>query len=92
PIIRSEDFVFVTNNARDFIRLYARENIHPGLVIIVPGGISADVQTRLFARVLDEIEIVSDLINRIIEVYSDGAVEVRDWPTIMGQEGPIGGS
>jgi predicted nuclease of predicted toxin-antitoxin system len=92
PIIRHEDFVFVTNNARDFIRLYAWENIHPGLVIIVPGGISADVQTRLFACVLDEIEGMSDLVNRIVEVYSDGAVEVRDWPTGMGQQEPFGHS
>jgi predicted nuclease of predicted toxin-antitoxin system len=80
PIIRGEDFVFVTNNARDFIRLYARENIHPGLVIIVPGGITAEVQIRLFASVLDEIETMPDLVNRIVEVYSDGTVEVRHWP------------
>jgi hypothetical protein len=65
------------------------ENIHPGLVIIVPGGIAADVQTRLFARVLDEIETMSDLINRIVEVYSDGSVELRDWPMGTGQKGPI---
>jgi predicted nuclease of predicted toxin-antitoxin system len=92
PVIRNEDFVFVTNNARDFIKLYARENIHPGLVIIVPGGIPADVQTRLFASVLDEIETMSDLVNRIVEVYSDGSVEVRDWPTGIGQDGPFGRS
>jgi hypothetical protein len=36
-----------------------------------------DVQTRLFASVLDEIETMPDLINWIVEVYSDGSVEVR---------------
>jgi predicted nuclease of predicted toxin-antitoxin system len=92
PIIRNEDFVFVTNNARDFIRLYARQNIHPGLVIIVPGGITAEVQTRLFACVLDAIETMPDLVNRLVEVYSDGAVEVRDWPIGMGQDGTFGDS
>src|SRR5262249_2686857 len=30
------DFIFVTNNARDFRRLYAREPLHAGLVIIEP--------------------------------------------------------
>lgn len=80
PLIRNEDFVFVTNNARDFIRLYALENVHPGLVIVIPGGIPTDVQTHLFASVLDEIETMSDLVNRIVEVYSDGSVEVREWP------------
>ncbi|OAN52787.1 DUF5615 family PIN-like protein [Magnetospirillum moscoviense] len=80
PIIRHEGFVFVTNNAKDFLRLYARENIHAGLVIIVPGGIPAEVQVRLFAAVLDEVEPMADLVNRIVEVYSDGSVEIRDWP------------
>ncbi len=84
PVIRAEDFVFVTNNARGFIRLYAQANIHAGLVIIVPGGMAAEVQTRLFACVLDAIETMSDLINRIVEVYSDGSVEIRDWPAEQG--------
>ena len=38
PLIRDEGFVLVTNNARDFLTLYAEEEIRPGLVIIVPGG------------------------------------------------------
>lgn len=80
PIIRHEGFVFVTNNARDFLKLYARENIHAGLIIIVPGGIPAEIQLRLFASVLDTIEPLADLVNRIVEVYSDGTVEIRDWP------------
>ncbi|EME72031.1 hypothetical protein H261_00590 [Paramagnetospirillum caucaseum] len=80
PIIRHEGFVFVTNNAKDFLKLYARENIHAGLVIIVPGGIPAEVQVRLFAAVLDEVEAMADLVNRIVEVFSDGSVEIRDWP------------
>jgi len=31
-----EEFVFVTNNARDFKRLVEKSALHPGLVIIVP--------------------------------------------------------
>ncbi len=81
PVIRHEGFVFVTNNAKDFLKLYARENIHAGLIIIVPGGIPVEVQLRLFAKVLDVIEPMPDIVNRIVEVYSDGAVELRDWPT-----------
>ena len=81
PVIRHEGFAFVTNNAKDFLRLYARENIHAGLVIIVPGGISAEIQLHLFGRVLDTIESLPDLVNRIVEVFSDGSVEVRDFPS-----------
>ena len=81
PIIRHQSFVFVTNNARDFLKLYARENIHAGLVIIVPGSIPAETQVRLFGDVLDAIESKDDLMNKIVEVYSDGSVEIRDWPS-----------
>ncbi|WP_096704754.1 DUF5615 family PIN-like protein [Magnetospirillum sp. 15-1] len=80
PIIRHEGFIFVTNNAKDFLKLYARENVHAGLVVIVPGGIPTDIQLRLFACVLDVVEQKTDLMNRIVEVYSDGTVDIRDWP------------
>jgi hypothetical protein len=33
---------------------------------------------------------MTDLVNRIVEVYSDGGVEGRDWPTGIGQDGPFG--
>ena len=33
--LRDEDFTFVTNNAIDFRRLFRKEQIHSGLVIIV---------------------------------------------------------
>lgn len=36
PRIVAEDFTFVTNNTRDFRKLYAKEEFHAGLVIIVP--------------------------------------------------------
>jgi hypothetical protein len=80
PLIRQEGFVLVTNNASDFLAHYGKEGIHPGLVIIVPGGIVREVQLRLFGRVLDVIEPMDDLINKVVEVHLDGRVEVRDWP------------
>ena len=36
PRIVENNFTFVTNNAADFRKLYAREDIHAGLIIIVP--------------------------------------------------------
>jgi hypothetical protein len=32
PRILDEDFTFVTNNARDFRKLYTREELHAGLL------------------------------------------------------------
>jgi len=37
PIL-DEAFTFVTNNAKDFRRLYAREDIHAGLLILIPSA------------------------------------------------------
>ena len=34
PLIREGNFIFVSNNGRDFLPLYAKEEIHPGLVSI----------------------------------------------------------
>jgi predicted nuclease of predicted toxin-antitoxin system len=47
PRIVGEDFTFVTNNAKDFRKLYAKEPVHPGLVIIVP-QVAPEKQRELF--------------------------------------------
>ena len=75
-----EDFVLVTNNRKDFLRLYAREEIHCGLVIIVPGGIVSEVQVRLFGAALDALAAEADLVNRVVEVELDGRVTITTWP------------
>lgn len=80
PLIRDEGFVLVTNNARDFLMLYAEEEIHPGLVIIVTAGIVREIQIDLFNRVLDVIAPMADLINKVVEIFINETVEVRDWP------------
>jgi predicted nuclease of predicted toxin-antitoxin system len=49
------DYVFVTNNRRDFLRLYAALEVHNGLIIIVP-SVAADEQRRLFGIALDVAE------------------------------------
>jgi predicted nuclease of predicted toxin-antitoxin system len=63
--VRDEDLTFVTNNAVDFRRLFAKEPIHSGLVIIVPNVIPA-IQRALFDAVLDHIG-ERDLTNRVLE-------------------------
>jgi predicted nuclease of predicted toxin-antitoxin system len=67
----SGDFVLVTNNASDFRRLYAREALHAGLVIIIP-TVGRTVQQQLFRGALDEIATLGELINRVLEVELEG--------------------
>lgn len=74
--IREEEFTFVTNNARDFRKLYAKEEIHAGLVILIPNAPPAE-QRELFDAVLDELAEAPGLINEALEVgIVDGEIEV----------------
>jgi hypothetical protein len=70
PRIVDEDFTFVTNNAADFRRLYARQEVHAGLVIIVP-QVAPARQRALFASLLDTLDPDDVLLNEVIEVSLD---------------------
>lgn len=64
--IRSEDYAFVTNNRTDFAALYAQEELHAGLVIIIP-NVTPALQRQLFRAALSHIDHV-DLTNTVLEV------------------------
>jgi predicted nuclease of predicted toxin-antitoxin system len=72
------DDVFVTNNRRDFLWLYAALEVHNGLIIIVP-SVGAEEQRRLFGVALDAAEQQDSPVNLLIEVHADGTVKVRNW-------------
>jgi len=65
------DFVLVTNNASDFRRLYARQPLHAGLVVIVP-SVNREEQQRLFLGALDELRRFGEPVNRVLEVDIEG--------------------
>jgi predicted nuclease of predicted toxin-antitoxin system len=65
--IREGDLTFVTNNAKDFRRLYAHEEVHAGLVILIPNVPPTD-QRELFDAALDDLELAPSLINKALEV------------------------
>lgn len=71
PRIVAEDYTFVTNNARDFRKLYTKEKLHAGLVIIVPQVLPA-LQRELFALILQEFGPGQDFVNEVIEVTIEG--------------------
>lgn len=69
------DFTFVTNNAMDFRRLYAREPLHAGLVIIVP-QVAPAMQRALFAVLLDELASGDIPVNEAVELRVEDGVAV----------------
>lgn len=75
PRIIAGDFTFVTNNARDFRKLYAKEEIHAGLVIIVP-QVTPGRQRALFDALLEAISPEAALVNEVIEIVEDAGEAV----------------
>jgi predicted nuclease of predicted toxin-antitoxin system len=74
--IQEGDFTFVTNNAKDFRRLYAQQEIHAGLVILIPNVPPAE-QRELFDAALDELAEAPGLINEALEVgLVDGDIQI----------------
>lgn len=69
--IRDEEAVFVTNNALDFERLYAKEAIHPGLIIILR-SVNPNLQRALFQAALEFIG-EDEPVNTAIVVDWDGS-------------------
>ncbi len=65
------DFVLVTNNASDFRRLYARQTLHAGLIIIIP-NVNRRQQRRLFRGALDLLATMAEPVNRVLEIDIDG--------------------
>jgi predicted nuclease of predicted toxin-antitoxin system len=72
--IAAEDFTFVTSNARDFRKLYGRQKLHAGLIVIVP-QVVPDRQRALFDAVLDQIGL-EEPVNEVIEVELDEGAAV----------------
>ena len=73
------EYTFVTNNRTDFAALYDQEELHAGLVIIVPNVPPAQ-QCALFQAALSHIA-GRDLINAALEVDIGGATIIcREYP------------
>lgn len=68
---RERDCVLVTNNAVDFRRLYATEQLDAGLVFLLP-SVDGAMQQRLFEGALEQLAIYGEPINQVLEVDLDG--------------------
>lgn len=77
PRIVAEDYTFVTNNARDFRKLYSIEDLHAGLIIIVPQVVPA-LQRDLFDLILRDLAAGEELLNEVVEISIEGEEAVLD--------------
>jgi len=77
--IREEDYTLVTNNRTDFTALYANEEMHAGLVLILP-NITPSRQQELFRAALSHIG-KWDLTNAVLEVdFANDTATCREYP------------
>ena len=77
-LVLDRNDVLVTNNARDFLAIYAEFDLHPGLVIILP-NVSREEQLKLFDVALVTIEEQRDIINKVLIVERDGSTRMVPW-------------
>lgn len=77
-----ESFALVTDNRKDFLRVYAGQELHAGLVVLVPGGLVSERQLRLFNLALDAIEKADDIVNHVVKVDIDGTVTITPWSLV----------
>ena len=80
-IILQEEFVFVTNNGRDFRELLEQAELHPGLVIIVPNE-KPRVQRGLFQAAIRKIIVLPNTVNKIVEVCGLEDIRIHDLPKL----------
>ena len=72
------DYVIVTNNARDFLRLFRRIELHPGLIVILP-ELDAPRQRTFFTDVLDFVEAHPDIVNLVVTIDAERRISATPW-------------
>lgn len=87
-IVQAEGYAFVNDNASDFRPMYARDEIHPGLIALPAGDSRAHQQELLRSAVAfikgqaasaDETPADS-IVNKLVEIEAAGGCTVRDLP------------
>lgn len=78
----TEDLVIVTVNARDFRALAAREEIHPGMIMLPCAGRAR--AEALIRKAIAYLEMLGDpadvMVNRVLEIDRDGEIKMYDLP------------
>jgi hypothetical protein len=82
--VLDEDLTLVTNNWVDFRPMFARLEVHPGIVVILP-NVRRERQMELFAAALAAIQEHDpplDMINTVLQVDEDGTVAMFPLPPL----------
>jgi predicted nuclease of predicted toxin-antitoxin system len=82
----ARDMILITNNATDFRALYERQELHPGLLILVP-SVEREQQIRLLQVALARLVQLPDLVNKVLEVHLEPGgerLELYDLPPSPG--------
>ena len=75
----ARNFVFVTNNRIDFLKLYISCEMHCGLIIFAH-QVNLMTQKILFNNVLDMIGIwMENPVSKLIEIELSGNMHIREW-------------
>lgn len=77
-----EDLIIVTQNACDFRALAAREEIHPGMIMLPCVGRAR--AEGLIRRAIAHVEMLGDpaviMVNKVLEIDSVGGIVLYDLP------------
>jgi predicted nuclease of predicted toxin-antitoxin system len=82
--VLAEDLTIVTNNWIDFRPMLEREEVHPGIVVILP-NVRRERQVELFTAALLTIRDHDpriDMVNTVLEVGADGTVVMYRLPEV----------
>jgi hypothetical protein len=73
--------ILPANNAADFRRLHGQQDLHVGLIILVP-HVPPALQRQLFETLLEALEPGEQLINEVIEISIEDGLAVFDRYTL----------
>ncbi len=75
------DQVVVTANARHFLSLASRAEMHAGLIILRAGDLTAGEQWQYLKPVFQHVRARKlDLVNKVVEVWDVGRFDIRPLP------------
>ena len=77
PRLIEEGLTLVTNNREDWVKLLGDSVLHPGLVVIRE-NVPRARQIAYFAQCLLAMSALPSIVNTVVEVDKDGAVDVFD--------------
>jgi predicted nuclease of predicted toxin-antitoxin system len=85
--LRRDPRVLVTNNRKDFVSRHfeaAGLDPHDGLIIILQKS-DFEREAELFRLVMHHITVLTDTVNKLVEIDADGTIRIEDWPNPLRQ-------